>query len=157
MRQLVPDQGVQFVRRAVDRQNHPVLDRVGEGGDELGDEPEADVGLLELDMRLVVDDGDADTNLVLEDLGDPQVLALQVGDHLLEQDRFLDVIVNVEVRRLVDVPVDTLVVNLVLAEAPGRGGDQQCDHHQDEGRPKKRFQTGPPARAGRLPPARTNR
>ncbi len=154
MGQLVPDQRIELVRRHVDRQDHAVGDRLGEGGDELGDEAEGDVGLLELDVRPVVDEADAERDLVIEDLREARVLALGVGDDLLEMVLRLRVVVDVEVGRLVDLPVERLVGDLVLPEP-----EQGCrrDQRQDESGERDSERTsheGPPARDATGRPAR---
>jgi hypothetical protein len=130
VRQLVADQRVLLVGWQVHGQDHAVLDRLGEGADELGDEVEGHVRLLELDVRLVVDERDAELDLVVQDLRQPHVLALGVAHHLLQQGLLLGVVVDVEVRRPVDVPVEPLVGDLVLAEGERGRGDRRGDQQE---------------------------
>ena len=154
VRQLVADERVLLVGRHVHRQDHAVLDRLREGADELGNEVERDVGLLELDVRLVVDERDAELDLVVERLAEPQVLALGVGDHLIEEGFFFGIVVDVEVRRLVVVPVEALVDDLVLAEGEGRRGGERHQGQERErpgGHPKDRSSHAVPAHPGQAP------
>ncbi len=127
--QLVRDQLVELVRRRVDGQHHAVLHRLGERGDALGQLGQRDVGLLELAVRLVDDQRHAKAQLVVQLLADLQVGALRVGDDLFEERLQRRVVVHVEMRGLVDSPVERLVRDLVLAElAPGRQGGRYEQH-----------------------------
>ena len=138
VRQLVADERVLLVGRDIHRQDHAVLDRQGEGSDELGDELEQGIGLLELHVRLVVDERDAELDLVVEELRQPHVLALGVGDDFLEERLLLRIVVHVEVRRLVEVPVEVLVGDLVLPERENaaRAQDGRGDEHGTGGQAK---------------------
>src|SRR5690606_8238297 len=70
----------------------------------------------ELRVRRVVDQRDRFRDLVVELARQAVVGALGEGGHLLEQRRLFLVVVNVEVRCVVDLPVELLVLDLVLAE-----------------------------------------
>ena len=118
---LVGDELVESIRRLIHREDDPVLHGLGEGGDELGDEGEDDVGLLEFAVGLVENHWNSKLDLVVEGLLELDVGALRVGDDLLQLRLLLGVVIDVEVGRLVDVPVEPVVGDLVLAEGEGGG------------------------------------
>ncbi len=115
VRQLVGDQSLQLVGRLVDRDHHAVEQRLGEGGDALGHERREQVGLLELGVGLVEDDRDRLRHLVLEAGRDLEVRALEVGGEPRQVLLELGVVVDLEVRALVDAPREVVVLDLVLA------------------------------------------
>ncbi len=126
--QLVEDQLHQLGVGQVHRQHHPVAHRRGEGADALGDEVEDDVVLLERRVGLVEDQRRRLLDLVVELLRQVVVGALGERHHLLQQVRLLLVVVDVEMGRVVDLPVEVPVLDLVLAELRrGPGGQQQTD------------------------------
>ena len=149
VRQLVLDQRLQLLVGHVDRKDHPVPGRLGEGADALGDEVELDVVLLELGVRRVVDDRDALRNLVVQPARQLVVGRLGHRHDFLERVLFARVVVDVEVRRRVDVPVELVVDDLVLAGGPRRGRDHE--ESRGEGRKKER------ARLPSLPPGVSRR
>jgi hypothetical protein len=94
-------------------------------------------------VRRVIDDVDRLGDLEVERPGDVVVGALGVGRDLLERDLVAVVEVDGEVRRVVDLPVEFVVDDLVLAEVVvigrehrrlggdrGRGGDGQGEGEQ---------------------------
>ena len=115
--QLVADQGDQQAVRIVDRQHHAEARRAGEGADALGDEVEDDVVLLERRVGGEIDQRDRVLDLEIEETRDVVVVALGEGDHLLQRRLLLRVVIDVEVRGVVDAPVELAVGDLVLAEA----------------------------------------
>ena len=143
VRQLVGDQLLELLVGQVDGQHHPVARGQGERADAFRDEFVQRVGLLELGVRRVIDDVDRLGDLEVERPGDVVVGALGVGRDLLERDLVAVVEVDGEVRRVVDLPVERVVDDLVLAEVVvvrrehrrlggdrGRGGDGQGEGEQ---------------------------
>src|SRR5206468_1803784 len=125
------------------RQDHSILDRLGEGAHELRKELEDDVGLLEFGVRLVVDERDAKFDLVIQDLRQPHVLALGVRHHFLKERFLFGVVIDVEVRRAIDAPVEPLIDDLVLAEGEdARGTQGRSRDESQEDRREKTSQAG---------------
>ena len=116
MRELVRDQPLQAVRRLVDRHHHPVSHRLGEGQRRLGYEAVGQVRLLELGVGLVQHQRDRERHFVLQLGGDLLVAALGVGGDSAQVLLELRVVVDLEVRALVDAPGESVVLDLVLAE-----------------------------------------
>jgi hypothetical protein len=146
VRQLVRDELQQLVVRHVDRQHHPVAGRLGERADALGDEVEHDVRLLERRVRGVEDQRDLLRDLVVEFLREIEVRRLRAVDHALQLIALLVIEVNVEVRGVVDVPLEGVVDDLVLAERVRGGRNHQ--RHKNEKQPDVTLQrslhiTGP--------------
>ena len=138
--QLVGDEALQPVGRLVDGDHHPVARRLREGGHPFGHEAAEQVGLLELGVRLVEDDRDREVDLVLEVGGYLLVSALRVGDDPREVLLELRVVVDLEVRALVDPPREVVVVDLVLPvvrdelRARGRGAEREDERDGGDAR-----------------------
>lgn len=113
---LVLDEREELAVGQVDRQHHPVAHRAGEGADPFGDEVDDDVVLLERGVGLVEDERRRLLDLEVEPSREPVVGALGERDDLLELRRVGGVVVDVEVGRMVDPPVELAVLDLVLAE-----------------------------------------
>jgi len=73
-------------------------------------------------VRRVEDQRDLLRDLVIEFLGEVEIRALRVVDDALQRRALLVVEVEVEMRRVVDVPVELVLDDLVLAERKRRRG-----------------------------------
>jgi hypothetical protein len=134
--QLVGDEALQLVRRQVDGQDHAAADRLGEGQHSFGHEVGEEVRLLELGVRLVEDERDREVDLVLEVPRDLLIRALGVGHDAAQVLLELGVVVDLEVRALVDAPGEAVVRDLVLPEVGnelGAGGGRRREEEEDEG------------------------
>ena len=134
--ELVGDQPIELVGRLVDRQHHPVAARLGEGGDALGDLRRHDVLLLELGLGLEQDERHLGAEVVLQLGADVLIRALGVAGDALEVLFELRVVVDLEMIRRVDVPLEVVVADPVLAEVGHErrlrrelGGVQHGEHH----------------------------
>ena len=114
MGHLVLDEPHQAVGRLVDGQHQAAAERLREGEHALGDEARVEVRLLELRVGLVEDRGDGVVELVLQARRELLVGALQVGDEPRQVLLELRVVVDLEVRALVDPPGEVVVLDLVL-------------------------------------------
>ena len=90
--------------------------RLRERADAFGDEVQIDVRLLERRMRGVIDDRDLLRDLEIELAREVVVRALGHVDDLLQRRLFFIVEIDVEMRGVVDVPMELVVDDLVLAE-----------------------------------------
>ena len=126
VRELVLDERLELLVRQVDGKDHPVAGGLGEGADALGDEVELDVVLLELGVRRVIDDRDTLRDLVVQPARQLVVGRLGHRDDLLERLALARVVVHVEVRRLVDRPVELVVDDLVLPGGSRRGREERA-------------------------------
>ena len=115
VRQLVDDQAVEPVGRIVNRQDDALAEGLGEGADAFGRRA-GDVLLLEFAVRLEDDQRDLGRQVVLQIRADLLVGAFGVARDALEMllDRL--VVVDLEVIRRVDGPLERVVVDAVLAE-----------------------------------------
>jgi hypothetical protein len=87
-------------------------------------------------VRLVEDERDREVDLVLQVSRDLLVGALRVGDDAPEVLLELGVVVDLEVRALVDAPGEAVVRDLVLPEVGdelGPGGRSRREEEEDEG------------------------
>ena len=116
VRQLVRDQAVERVGRLVDRQHHAIAIRLGEREHAFGQLARLDVLLLELALRLVEDERDLEGQVVLQVGADLLIRALRVAGDPLEVLLDLRVVVDLEMVRGVDVPLEIVVPDPVLAE-----------------------------------------
>ena len=126
------DELIELVVAHVDRQHHPVSGRLRERSHTLGDEVQIDVGLLERRVRRVEDERDLLRDLVVELLRQVHVRALGVVDDALQRPALLVVEVKVEMCRVIDVPVELVVDDLVLAERKCRDGDRGDGEQQGD-------------------------
>ena len=100
-----------------------------------------DVLLLELAVRLEDHEGDAERQIVTQVGAELLVGALGVGGHPLEVLLELRVVVDVEMVRRVDVPVELVVLDAVLAVVrrellgAGRRGNRRGEEHDQRGHP----------------------
>src|SRR5207245_2003247 len=108
---------------------------VREGGHPIGNEASEEVRLLELRVRLVEDDRDRGADLVLQRGGDLLVGALGVGHHACQVLFELGVVVDLEVRALVDAPGEGVVGYLVL---PVVGDELRLAGRRRQGRGERR-------------------
>ena len=120
------DEVLELLVGEVDREDHPVARRLGERADPLGDEVQDDVVLLELGVRDVVDERDRLRDLVVQPARELVVGRLGHRDDLLRARPRRGRSGRSEVRRLVDLPVELVVDDLVLPlrgrRTPRRGG-----------------------------------
>ena len=117
MRQLVADEVVQLLVRQIDRQHHPEIVGGGEGADSLRDEVRDDVGLQKIGVRLVDDERRRLLNLIVEVLRQAVVGTFRKGQDLLQERLLLRVVPDIEVGRVINVPVEFPIAHFVLAEA----------------------------------------
>ena len=118
--QLVEHELVEFGPGQIHRQHHPIAYRAGKSADAFGNEVQDDVCLLEIRVGFVEDERRRLFDLEVEGHRQLVVGAFGVGDDLLQKRFFRWVIEHVEMRRVVDLPLEVVVANLVLAEL-GRG------------------------------------
>ena len=116
MGELVRDEAVKIVRRIIDGQQHPLAIRLGKCRHAFLGGARRDVFLLELAVRLENDQRDLEREVVFQVGADVLIGAFRVARHTLEVLLDLGIVVNLEVVRRIDVPVETVVVNIVLAE-----------------------------------------
>ena len=130
--QLVLDELQQFLVGGVDGQNHAVARRLGECPDAFGDEVEIDVGLFERRVRGVVDERDFLGDLEVQFAGERVVGAFGVVHDLLQRVLLIVVEVHVEMRGVIDVPMELVVDDLVLPEGKCRGGGEgDCEQREE--------------------------
>ena len=115
VRQLMDDEPVEQIRRQIDRQHHAVALAFGEREHAFLCGAGRDVLLLELAVRLEDDERHALVEIVPQVRADLLVRALGVARDPLEVPLVLGVVVDLEVVGLVDVPVELVVMDLVLA------------------------------------------
>ena len=144
MHQLVDDQAVQPVRRLVDRHDHSLAHRLGKRADAFRGLAE-DVFLLELAVRLEQDQLHFEGQVVLQIGADLLIRAFRVAGDARQVLFELRVVVDLEVVRLVDVPLEVVVVDSVLPvvrdERRLRGGHaRRRDQHRggDQGQEGRR-------------------
>ena len=125
VRQLVLDEGLELLVGKIDGKHHAVSRRLGEGADAFGDEVELDVVLLEFGMRCVIDDRHALRDLVVQPARQLVVRGFRHRDDLLEGLALARVVEDVEVRGLVDRPVELVVDDLVLTGGEERGRERE--------------------------------
>ena len=150
VRQLVRDQAVERVGRLVDRQHHAIAVRLGEGEHAFGQLARLDVLLLELALRLVEDERDLEREVVLQVRADLLVGALGVARDPLEVRLDLRVVVDLEVVGRVDVPLEIVVPDLVLAEIRHVGRLRECVGNEP-GDQNQKGQQGRPETGRRQP------
>ena len=114
--QLVRDQAIERVRRLVDREDHAIAIRFGEGEHAFRKLTGLDVLLLELALGLVEDERNLEGEVVLQVGADLLVCALGVARDALEMLFDLRVVIDLEVVGRVDVPLEIVVPDPVLAE-----------------------------------------
>ncbi len=131
--QLVLDDLEQLLVGRIDGDDHAVPRRLRKRSHTLGDEVQVDVGLFEGRVRGVVDQRDLFRDLVVQLPRQIVVRALRVVDHLLQRRLLLVVEVHVEVRGVVDVPVEPVIDDLVLTEGE-RGNREKEENHQQRER-----------------------
>jgi len=124
VRELVHHQAVELIGRVVDRHHHALADRLGKGADAFLRRARIHVLLFELAVRLEQDQ---------LHLGALREFVPQIGADLLiralgvtrdpGQMLFnLRVVVDLEMIRVVDLPVESVIVNIVLPEVR----DERC-------------------------------
>ena len=116
VRQLVDDEPVEEIRRLVHRHDDALAGRLREGADAFLRRAGNDVLLLELAARLKQDQRDLVGQVVLQFGADVLIGAFRIPGHPLEVRFDLRVVVHDEVIRLVRVPGEVVVADLVLAE-----------------------------------------
>ena len=137
VRQLVDDQAVETVRRIVNRRDDALDDRLGEGADAFLRRAGIDVLLLELAVRLEQDQLHLEGQIVFEIGADLLVRALGVAGDALQVLLERRVVVDLEMIRRVDAPLELVVVDVVLAEVrnhlrlgggdPRPPADEECE------------------------------
>ena len=126
VRQFVRDQAIERVGRLVDRQDHAIAVRLGEGEDAFGQLARLDVLLLELALGLEEDQGNLEREVVLQVRADLLVGTLGIARDAFEMRLDLRVVVDLEVVGRVDVPLEIVVPDLVLAEIRHVGSLGEC-------------------------------
>ncbi len=116
VREFVRDQAVEPVGWIVDRQQHAIAIRFGERADAFLRGAGRHVLLLELAVRLEQDQRHLEREVVLQVRTDLLVGALRVAGNPLEVLLEIRVVVDLEMVGGVDVPVEVVVMNVVLAE-----------------------------------------
>ena len=113
---FVADDVLQLFVRARERQHHAVLEELGEAARLLAHVPRGGVGLLEVGLRCVENDGLAALELMVQHPRQPGVPPL--GDARAVQCRrpLGRIVIDFEVLGLDDVEVEGLVLHLVLPE-----------------------------------------
>ncbi len=114
--ELVDDRAVEQIRRFVDRHDDPVPRRFGKGLHAFLRSAGNDVLLLELAVRLEQDQRHLVREVVLQFSADVLIRAFRVARDPLEVLLDLRVVVNLEVFGRVDLPLEVVVADLVLAE-----------------------------------------
>ena len=114
MGELVGDQPVERVGRLVDRQDHAVAIRLGEREHPFGQLARVDVLLLEFALGLEEDERNLEGEVVLEVGAHLLVGAFGVAGDPLQMLLDLGVVVDLEVIRRVDVPLEVVVFDAVL-------------------------------------------
>ena len=150
VRQLVRDQAVERVGRLVDRQDHAVAVRLGEGEDAFGELARLDVLLLELALRLEQDEGNLEREVVLQVRADLLIGTLGIARDAFEMRLELRVVVDLEVVGRVDVPLEIVVADLVLAEIRHVGSLGECVGNEP-GDQNQKGQQGRPETGRRQP------
>ena len=115
VRQLVDDQPVEQIRRQIDRQHHPVALAFGEREHAFRRWARRDVLLFEFAVRLEDDERDALVEIVPQIRADLLIRALGVAGDPLEVPLVFRVVVNLEMVGLINMPLELVVVDLVLA------------------------------------------
>ena len=113
--QLVRDQAIEGVVGLVDRQDHAIAVRLGERQDAFRQLAGLDVLLLELALRLVEHERHFEGEVMLEVGADSLIRAFGIAHDPLEMLLDLRVVIDLEVIGRVDVPVERVVADLVLA------------------------------------------
>ncbi len=116
VRELVNDQPVEEIRRFVHRHDDARARRLGEGADAFLGGARHDVLLLELAARLEQDQRNLVREVVLQLRADMLIRAFGIPGHPLEMRLDLRVVVHDEVIRLIRVPIELVVADLVLTE-----------------------------------------
>ena len=138
MGQLVLDESQELGIRKIHRKHHAVAHRRSEGAHPFRDEVQDDVVLLEGRVGGIENQRRRFLDLEVEGPGQLIVGALGEGDDLLQQVRFRLVVVDVEMRRVVDHPVEVSILDLVLAEAIAvlgacrKASEEHCDAEDSE-------------------------
>ena len=116
VRELVNDEPVHEVRRLIHRHHHAIARGFGKRADAFLGRAGNDVLLLELAARLEEDQRNLERKIVLELGADMLVRAFSVAGDPLQV--FLDfgIVVDLEMVRRVDVPLEIVVADLILAE-----------------------------------------
>ncbi len=109
------DEPVEQIRRQIDRQHHAVALAFGEREHPFLGSTGRDVLLLELAVRLEDDERNALVEIVPQVRADLLIGALGVAGDPLEVPFVFRVVIDLEVVGLVDVPVELVVMDLVLA------------------------------------------
>ena len=116
VRQLVDDEPVEQIRRFVHRHDDAVAARFGERADAFLRGARSDVLLIELTGRRKQNQRHLEGEVVLQLGADVLIGAFGVAGDLLELRLDLRVVVNLEVVGRVDLPLEVVVADLVLAE-----------------------------------------
>ena len=139
VRELVSDQPVERVGRLVDRQHHAIAIRLGEREHALGQLARIDVLLLEFAFGLVEDERNFEGEVVLEIGAHLLIRALRVAGDPFEMLLDVGVVVDLEVIRRVDAPLEVVVLDAVLVVVRHErrlraGGDRAGDNRRTQRR-----------------------
>src|SRR4028118_981148 len=83
-------------------------------------------------MRVVVDQRDFLRDLIVEFLREVEIRALRGVDHPLQRSALLFVEIDVEMRGVVDAPLELVIDDLVLPERVSRRGEHKQRGENDE-------------------------
>jgi hypothetical protein len=136
VRQLVDHQPVEPIGRVVERQHHALPEWFGEGAHPLLRGARNDVLLLELAVGLEENHLHLEGQVVVQVGADLLVGTLRVAGNPLEMLLDFGVVVDLEVLSRVDVPLEVVVMNVVLAEIGHKrclGGGSASKRRQKEG------------------------
>ena len=153
VRLLMGDEAIERVGGFVNGQDHPVPIRLGEGQHALGQFAGVDILFLKFAFRLVDDERNLEGQVVLQVGADLLICALCVARDPLEMDFRIRVIVDLEMIRWINPPLEMVVFDPVLAEIGdesglGAGADGACQEHKcNDGNAEGRWEAAPAADA----------
>src|SRR5215510_15969381 len=122
---------------AAERERDPALEKVGDAEQPFGRGERKDVGLLEIAVRRVNNEGDAVGHLMTELEAKNLVALLRVLQRGRRQLGFFGIEVQVDVRALQNLPFELAILDLVLTEngklrVPGCGGHREKNKGEQE-------------------------
>ena len=130
--ELVPDHVIRLVEGAREWKHDASLQDLRHTARGLADLPEHRVGLLEIGMAGVQDQGLSTLELVVQQTAQASIPALRHAARLPDDVFHLGVVVNVEMLGLQDLGIESLVLDLVATEVLRRRGIRQDGRPQQE-------------------------
>ncbi len=131
--ELVGEHVLEVGVRAREGQDDAFLRELGDAARALRDEPGQSVGLLELRMGRVEDDGLPILELVAEDTAEARVRTLGHPRGVQRRCPLAGIVVDVEMRAANDLEVEDLVLDLVATELGAGGRGRQCGLEAGQG------------------------